>query len=270
MVRLEEPGAPVAYLEVKGLSKNFGGVVALKSVTFGVEQGEIFGLIGPNGAGKTTVFNLITGFYRASSGSILLKGHELTKVNAADIVRLGVARTFQNIRLFSNLSVLENVKAACHMKTKYGLGAALLRLPRVVSNEREITEFAMRQLERVGLQGRWADRASSLPYGLQRKLEIARALALEPDLLLLDEPAAGMNPDESLELVDLIRRIHEESGLTVILIEHHMDVVMNLCKRILVLNFGEPLAQGTPGEIQADPRVIKAYLGEEFARAGGR
>lgn len=260
----------MAYLEVKQLSKHFGGVVALKSVTFNVQKGEIFGLIGPNGAGKTTVFNLITGFYKVSSGTILFKGRDLTKMNAADIVRLGIARTFQNIRLFSNLSVLDNVKAACHMKTCYTLGAALLRLPQVVANEREITDFAMWQLERVGLQARWADRASSLPYGLQRKLEIARALALEPELLLLDEPAAGMNPDESLELVDLIRRIHQESGLTIVLIEHHMDVVMNLCRRILVLNFGEPLAEGSPAEIQADPRVIKAYLGEEYARVGSR
>lgn len=257
----------MAYLEIDGLTKRFGGVIALKNVSCAVERGEIFGLIGPNGAGKTTVFNLITGFYRVTAGRISFKGRELTTMGAAEIVRLGVARTFQNIRLFGNLSVLDNVRAACHLKTRYGLAAALIRTQAVRRNEQEIRDFAMAQLERVGLQSRWADRASSLPYGLQRKLEIARALALEPELLLLDEPAAGMNPDESRELVELISRLHAEANLTIMLIEHHMDVVMNLCGRILVLNFGERLAEGTPAEIQADPRVIKAYLGEEFSRA---
>lgn len=241
--------------------------MAVKDISFAVNEGEILGLIGPNGAGKTTVFNLITGFYKPTSGSVLLWDRDVRQLKPAEIVRIGVARTFQNIRLFENLTALDNVRTVLYRKAKYGFAEALLRTPAVKRSEEDIYRTAMAYLEEVGLAGKAKVRAMELPYGLQRRLELARALATEPKLLLLDEPAAGMNPEESSELVDLIRSVQRKYALTVILVEHHMDVVMSLCQRIVVMNFGRMLREGSPGEIQADPEVIRAYLGEEFVRA---
>ncbi|MGI6661872.1 MAG: ABC transporter ATP-binding protein [Bacillota bacterium] len=239
----------------------------MNDLSFKVDEGEILGLIGPNGAGKTTVFNLLTGFYRPTSGSMLFRGRELTGLAPPAIVGLGLARTFQNIRLFSNLTVLDNVRSVLYRHARYGFVQALLRSPQVRLCERRVHEMAMEYLEEVGLADRANDIASHLPYGLQRKLELARALALEPVLLLLDEPAAGMNPEESMSLVELIRDLRKKHNLTIILIEHHMDVVMSLSHRIVVMNFGEKLMEGSPEEVQSDVRVIEAYLGEEYAGA---
>jgi len=255
-------------LRLNGVTKNFGGITACKNISFGVGEGRIIGLIGPNGAGKTTVFNLITGVYAPTAGSITFKGRELTGCRPDQMVARGIARTFQNIRLFRNLSVLDNVRIAIDKHVSYPLGAALLRLPGVLRQEEMVRQLAMDYLEAVGLADKAGVRADSLPYGLQRKLEIARALALKPELLLLDEPAAGMNPEESRELAQLIRGIHRRHNLTILLIEHHMDVVMDLCERIVVLHFGEKLAEGTADEIQTNPEVLRAYLGEGYKRAG--
>jgi branched-chain amino acid transport system ATP-binding protein len=254
-------------LELRGVGKRFGGITACKDISFTVGQGQLMGLIGPNGAGKTTAFNLITGVYKLSEGSVLLEGEAIGGQRPDRIVRLGVARTFQNIRLFRNLSVLENVVVALDCHERYPLAASFLRLPFVRRRERGLREEAYLYLEAVGLADQAATRADAMPYGLQRKLEIARALALKPKLLLLDEPAAGMNPEESLELARLVRRIHDEFRLTTLLIEHHMDVVMALCEKIFVMNFGEKLAEGTAEAVQRDPGVLKAYLGEGFKRA---
>lgn len=256
--------------ECIGLTKAFGGVVAVNDLSFGIDEGEILGLIGPNGAGKTTVFNLMTGFYRPTAGSARFSGRDLTVMTPPQIVNSGIARTFQNIRLFANLSVLDNVTTVLYRYAKYGFVQALLKNRNVRRDEKFIREAAMSYLAEVGLEGRAHERASALPYGLQRKLELARALALEPRLLLLDEPAAGMNPEESMELVRLIETLKEKHNLTILLIEHHMDVVMSLCQRIVVMNFGEKLMEGTPEEVQRDERVIEAYLGEEYAGAQNR
>ncbi|MGE5579282.1 MAG: ABC transporter ATP-binding protein [Bacillota bacterium] len=260
----------MTVFECAGLSRRFGGVTAVNDLSFAVEEGEILGLIGPNGAGKTTVFNLMTGFYRPNSGSMRYKGKDLSALTPPEIVNSGIARTFQNIRLFSNLTVADNVCTVLYRYARYGYWEALVRSGRVRRDEAVIREAALSHLEEVGLRSRAAERASALPYGFQRKLELARALALEPDLLLLDEPAAGMNPEESMELVDLIRRLQEKHKFTIILIEHHMDVVMSLCHRIVVMNFGEKLMEGSPEEVQSDARVIEAYLGEEYASAHRR
>jgi branched-chain amino acid transport system ATP-binding protein len=254
-------------LELRNVTKLFGGITACKNITFDVAKGQIMGLIGPNGAGKTTAFNLITGVYGLTAGSVALEGKTISGLRPDTIVRRGVARTFQNIRLFRNLSVLDNVIIALDCHETYLLGASFLRLPVVRRREQAIHEEALAYLAAVGLEDKAATRADAMPYGLQRKLEIARALALKPHLLLLDEPAAGMNPEESLDLARLIRKIHEEFKLTTLLIEHHMDVVMALCERIYVMNFGEKLAEGSAEEIQKDPDVLKAYLGEGFKRA---
>jgi len=253
-------------LELRGVSKSFGGITACKDITFQLQPGQIMGLIGPNGAGKTTAFNLITGVYKVTEGSIIFDDRVITGRRPDQIVRLGVARTFQNIRLFRNLSVLENVCIAVDSHETYALGSVFLRLP-ILRRERAVRAQAMEYLAAVGLEGKAAVRADSMPYGLQRKLEIARALALKPKLLLLDEPAAGMNPEESLELAELIRIIHDGFQLTTLLIEHHMDVVMSLCEKVYVMNFGVKLAEGTADEIQSDPEVLRAYLGEGFKRA---
>lgn len=256
-------------LELKKVTKKFGGIVAVKDLSFSLDSGEIVGLIGPNGAGKTTVFNLITGVYKVTEGNILFEGKDINKSDPVSIVRGGIARTFQNIRLFNKLSVMENIKTVLFPEADYSLAQVLVKAPRVVKMERHLTERSMEYLKVVGLEQCADHRADSLPYGLQRKLEIARALALKPKLLLLDEPAAGMNPEESLELVDLIRNIKEHYKLTIILIEHHMDVVMELCPRIVVINFGELLIDGPKERVQSDERVLKAYLGEEYANAAG-
>ncbi|MFZ5754838.1 MAG: ABC transporter ATP-binding protein [Bacillota bacterium] len=258
----------MTVLEIRNLTKRFGGIVACSDLSFQVVQGEIMGVIGPNGAGKTTVFNLITGVYGPTSGQIIFRGQEIGGKRPDTIVETGIARTFQNIRLFKNLSVLENVIIALDQKhVEYSLPRALLRTPAVSRSEEKLRKLALDYLGIVGLEDKAYQRADSLPYGLQRKLEISRALALEPTLLLLDEPAAGMNPEESLELAGLIREIKNRFSLTILLIEHHMDVVMELCNRIVVMNFGEKLAEGTPEEIQENPLVLKAYLGEGYKRA---
>ena len=262
-------GTPL--LSIRGLSKRFGGVVAVDGVDLDVWPGQVVGLIGPNGSGKTTVFNLTSGVYPIDSGLVTFDGRGLVGQSPTSIVLGGISRTFQNIRLFSSMSVLENVQTALHAGSDYSLPAAFLQWPWTVwVTEQRLRDRAMGLLEVVDL-GAYADRvAGTLPYGLQRKLEVARALALQPKLLLLDEPAAGMNPQESLELVELIRRVHERMKLTIILIEHHMDVVMNLCERIAVLNFGRKIAEGTPDEIQSNPLVLEAYLGQkvEYAAQG--
>ncbi|GLI51849.1 ABC transporter ATP-binding protein [Tepidanaerobacter syntrophicus] len=254
-------------LQLDKVTKRFGGIVAVKDISFALEKDEIVGLIGPNGAGKTTIFNLITGVYNVTEGNILFNNESITNLNPVLIVQKGIARTFQNIRLFNKLSVMENIRTVLFREADYNLGQVLIRTPKVAKVEKQLNERAMDFLKVVGLTEYAKNRADSLPYGFQRKLEIARALALEPKLLLLDEPAAGMNPEESLELVDLIRKIKDMYDLTIILIEHHMDVVMELCPRIVVINFGEMLMDGSKEEVQNDPRVLKAYLGEDYAYA---
>jgi ABC-type branched-subunit amino acid transport system ATPase component len=251
-------------LRVRELTKSFGGIRAVDGLSFDVAERGITGIIGPNGAGKTTVFNLITGVYRADSGSVELGGESLGGIAPDRIVRRGVARTFQNIRLFNRRSCLENVLTPLLQTAPYGVTASLLRTPKVRRLDRELREKALELLTAVGLEDRADQQASSLPYGLQRKLEIARALAMGPCLLLLDEPAAGMNPEESRALSALIRGIHDRFALTILLIEHHMDVVMGLCDRIVVINFGALLSEGTPEQVRTDECVLSAYLGKEF------
>lgn len=260
--QVDREGVPV--LSIQGLEKRFGGVVAVDGFDMDVLEGDLVGLIGPNGSGKTTVFNLISGYYPVTAGNITFYGQKLNGKPPTAIVLGGVSRTFQNIRLFGTMTVLENVTTALHETCNYSLFEAFIQWPwTVAASEARMVDTAMELLKVVDLQD-YADRtASTLPYGLQRKLEIARALALRPRLLLLDEPAAGMNPQESQELVDLVNRIHTTRHLTIILIEHHMDVVMNLCKRIAVINFGKKIAEGTPQEIQNNPLVLEAYLGEK-------
>ena len=248
-------------LELTQVDKYFGGVHAIDTFSLTMKKGAIHGLIGPNGAGKTTIFNTITGIYRADSGSILFDGEDITGIRPDQASAKGIARTFQNIRLFNNLSVRENVVIACNMHASYGLADALLRTPRFRRQKAETEERAMHFLQTVGLEDNAEDKAGSLPYGHQRKLEIARAMATKPKLLLLDEPAAGMNADESIELVAFIRRLKELYPVTILMIEHHMDVVTNLCEQCTVLNFGKTLATGSMEDIRRNPEVVEAYLG---------
>ena len=250
-----------ALLKLTQVDKYFGGVHAIDSFSLTMQEGAIHVLIGPNGAGKTTIFNTITGIYRADSGSIRFDGQDITGIRPDQASARGIARTFQNIRLFNNLSVKENVVIACNMHARYGLADALLRTPRFCRQRAEIEERAMHLLQTAGLEGNAEDKAGSLPYGHQRKLEIARAMATKPKLLLLDEPAAGMNADESIELVEFIRRLKALYPVTILMIEHHMDVVTNLCEQCTVLNFGKTLATGRMEDIRRNPEVIEAYLG---------
>ena len=251
-------------LKITDLSKHFGGVKAINNFNLSLTQGKIFGLIGPNGAGKTTIFNVITGIYAPTAGNVNFLGKEISVEKPHTIARAGVGRTFQNIRLFSNLSAISNVILASNQDITYNMFESFLRVPKYKKEEKLLMEKAMMLLETVGIQDLANQKAGSLPYGHQRKLEIARALALNPKLLLLDEPAAGMNDEESMELVEFIKNIKEKFDLTVLMIEHHMDVVTELCDECTVLNFGETIAAGTPSEVKRDQMVIEAYLGEEY------
>lgn len=250
-------------LEVREITRRFGGLVAVNNVSFTVKNNEIFGLIGPNGAGKTTLFNLITGLIPPSSGQLIYNGEEITKLRPYKIAAKGIARTFQNLRLFGNLSALENVAIAQHIHNKTGVINGVLGLPPTVAEEQQTFAKARELLELVGLVERVEEKACNFAYGDQRRLEIARALALKPKLLLLDEPAAGMNPNEKGTLSQLIRQIRESFNLTIILIEHHVPLVMGLCDRIAVLDFGQLIALGEPEHVKNDPAVIEAYLGDD-------
>ena len=252
----------MALLEVTNLGISFGGLRAVNAFDISIEKEELYGLIGPNGAGKTTVFNLLTGVYKPDSGKVLLDGTDITGKKTIDISKSGIARTFQNIRLFKQLSVLDNVKVGLHNKHHYSTAEGILRLPRYRRVEREMDEQAMELLKVFHLDQTAHLTAANLPYGEQRRLEIARALATEPKLLLLDEPAAGMNPNETGELMDMIRFVRENFHMTILLIEHDMKLVSGICEKLTVLNFGEVLAQGATSDVLNDPQVITAYLGE--------
>lgn len=250
-------------LKTVDVTIQFGGLTAVADFSAEVGDNEIVGLIGPNGAGKTTIFNMITGVYAPTRGNIVFNGRSIKGKKPHVITEAGIARTFQNIRLFSEMTALENILVACNLREKPNLFETVLHLPNYTAREKKSRAFALDLLESVGLKNNADDLAISLPYGKQKRLEIARALATEPKLLLLDEPAAGMNPQESQELMDFIVSIRERFNIAVLLIEHHMQVVMGICQRLYVLDYGLAIAQGTPGEIQKNQKVIDAYLGEE-------
>ena len=252
----------MALLETKNLGISFGGLRAVNEFDISVEKGQLYGLIGPNGAGKTTIFNLLTGVYKPDEGAILLDGVNLTGKKTIDICKAGIARTFQNIRLFGDLPVIDNVKVGLHNHYPYTTFEGIVRLPRYFKLEREMNEKAMELLKVFGMEDYADYKAENLPYGQQRKLEIARAMATEPKLLLLDEPAAGMNPNETKELMDTILFVRDHFDMTILLIEHDMKLVSGICEKLTVLNFGEVLAQGDTQEVLNNPEVITAYLGE--------
>ncbi len=252
----------MSLLEVKNLSISFGGLLAVDNFNLTIKEGQLAGLIGPNGAGKTTVFNLLTGVYQPTCGSIVLDGVNLVGKKTAQINRLGIGRTFQNIRLFNKLSVIDNVKIALQHEYTYSTLTAILRLPKYYKVEKQMNQRALELLEVFGLEEEALVLASNLPYGKQRKLEIARALATNPKLLLLDEPAAGMNPFETQELMDTINSVQEKFNMTILLIEHDMKLVAGICKDLTVLNFGQVLTKGKTNSVLNNPEVIKAYLGE--------
>lgn len=252
----------MALLEVKNLGISFGGLRAVNAFDIEIEKGQLYGLIGPNGAGKTTIFNLLTGVYKPDEGIIKLDGENITGKKAIDINKAGIARTFQNIRLFKDMSVKDNVKVGLHNHHQYSTLTGILRLPKYYKVEKEMNERAMELLKVFDLDKEADYKASNLPYGKQRKLEIARALATDPKLLLLDEPAAGMNPNETLELMKTIRFVRDEFHMTILLIEHDMKLVSGICEKLTVLNFGQVLTEGPTAEVLKDPKVITAYLGE--------
>ena len=250
-------------LDVKGLTKTFGGLTAINHVDVAIEEHQIVSVIGPNGAGKTTFFNMISGYYPVDSGTITFDGHSLVKLTPEKVAAYKIARTFQNIRLFQNMLVAENILVGCYMNMKANLADIILRLPRMRNEEQEAYEKVIDLLAYVGLSGKEGEVARNLSYGQQRRLEIARALAIQPKLLLLDEPAAGLNPKETEEMKHFIQRLRTDLNTTILLIEHDMKLVMGLSDRITVLNYGEKIAEGTPDEIRNNDQVIKAYLGVE-------
>lgn len=252
----------MTILETKNLGISFGGLRAVDDFNIEIQKGELYGLIGPNGAGKTTVFNLLTGVYQPTCGTAYLEGKKITGKKPAEINKAGIARTFQNIRLFSNLTVLDNVKIGLHNHYKYTTASGILRLPFYFKTEKKMNQRAMEMLKVFGLEEESGYLASNLPYGKQRKLEIARALATEPKLLLLDEPAAGMNPNETAELMNTIRFVRDHFDMTILLIEHDMKLVSGICEKLTVLNFGTELAKGPTEQVLKNPDVITAYLGE--------